>query len=137
MVVALLIAGLFVSIHRPGLAKGTKTEVTGVSDVNGCVLGGAIVPDEDGNLQIKAYTQTGSFALQGDDIAIKGIQIVVLTGVIDATGNGSIDGNWLVISVGGTVIWEGAVHGHLEQFSFTGKVTAQGPYAGRVPAGCG
>jgi hypothetical protein len=132
IVFALLMAGLCVSLPRPVLAKATKTDVTGVSDVNGCVLSGEIVPDEDGNLHIKAYTQTGRFELQGDDIAIKGTQIVVLTGVIDDTGSGFIDGNWIVISASGTVIWEGAVHGHLEQFSFTGKVTAQGkgPYAG-------
>ena len=132
IVVALLIAGLFVSIQQPVLAKATTIEVTGVSDVHGCVLGGAIVPDEEGNLHVQNYTQTGRFALQGDGIDIRGTQILVLTGILDATGSGFIEGSWIVISEVGTVIWEGSTHGHVEQLSFTGEITGRGkgPYTG-------
>ena len=133
----MLTAGILMAVQALVSARPTRTGVTGNSNVQRTV-DGEIVQDVAGNSHIKQLAQTGDFVLCCGDFAIQGTQLLVLNGVLDATGSGPIAGRFTVKAedVDGveTVIWEGTVHGALEGLHFIGHITAhgQGPYAGLI-----
>lgn len=130
----LLTAGILMAVQALVSARATRTDVAGISDVQ-YTVGGERVPDAAGNLHIKQLVQIGDFKLAGDGFDMQGIQVLVLNGVLDATGSGPIAGRFTVkADIDGveTVIWEGMVHGALDGLHFIGQITAhgRGPYAG-------
>ncbi len=136
----MLTAGILMAVQALVSAQPTRILVSGFSDVQNVPVGGDIVPDAAGNLHIKQFAQAGDFDLvehDSGDFAIQGIQLLVLNGVLDATGSSPIAGSFTVtadVDEVETVIWKGTIRGTLERLHFIGHITArgQGPYAGLI-----
>jgi hypothetical protein len=117
-------------------APPERVTMTGVGDLLGGQVGGDLVPDAAGHLHLRQAAFRGSFALEGGGISIKGAEVIVLNGVLDATLSGPVAGT-LTIATGitpeSTTLWQGTIHGRVNALIFTGQAVAHGvgPYAGQ------
>jgi hypothetical protein len=132
----LLTAGILIAVQALVSARPTRIYVTGTSTIE-ATQGGEFVQDPAGNSHIKQLVQTGDFTLverNSGELVTQGTQVLVLNGVLDQTNSGPIAGRFTVVDGVGTVIWEGTVHGVLDELHFTGEITAhgRGPYAGLI-----